>query len=299
MAALGNLIENTPSGKRMTPKGRALSIVTLLVTLGLLMGAFNVPMASSAANPVVVLHTAEAAPTDPQSPAWDRAPEVQIPLSAQQMQQPGGGSTRDVRVRAIEDGQTFSIRISWDDDTKNDTLGGLPSDAAAVQLPIDPEHLPYQCMGQSNSRVNIWQWKAALERETEQAVGEGAIALAGAGVRNLTSNGICKAVDTPGVLPQARSSHDGNQWHLVFYRALSKGDVGTAPLRKEASTSVAFAVWNGANGETRGMKAVSTWNTLQFTQPEVNQAGSLITLAAVIFIAGAVVAWAMRRFSAA
>jgi hypothetical protein len=47
------------------------------------------------------------------------------------------------------------------------------------------------------------------------------------------------------------------------------------------------------------MKAVSTWNTLQFTQPEVNQAGSLITLAAVILIAGAVVAWAMRRFSAA
>ncbi|MEO8286428.1 MAG: ethylbenzene dehydrogenase-related protein [Chloroflexota bacterium] len=295
MAVLGNLFqEKQNGGKKLNPRGHALGMVSLLVALGLGMGALNVPLASSAANAVEVLHTAQAAPTDPQSPAWDGAKEIQVPLSAQQMQQPGGGSTRQVLVRAIEDGQTFAVRVSWDDSTKNDTNGAIPSDAAAVQLPIDPAHAPYQCMGQSNSRVNIWQWKAALER---QGMENNALEIETAGIRNLTSNGICKAVDTPGLQPKVRSYHDGKQWHVVFYRALSKGDLTSAPLLQGSNTSVAFAVWNGANGETKGMKAVSTWNTVQFQQLDTNNAGSLVSLAIVVVVAGAAVGWAMRRMS--
>jgi len=257
------------------------------------LAAFNVPLAASAANAVEVHHSAQAAPTDPESPLWEQAAEAEIPLSAQQMQQPGGGSTRGVRVRAIEDGINFSIRVSWDDDTKNDTVGTLPSDAAAIQLPIDPQHLPYQCMGQSNSRVNIWQWKAALE----VAEGESLSVSDMGGARNLTSNGICKAVETNGVAPSAKSFYDGKQWHVVYWRKLYKGDLTTAPLLRETSTSIAFAVWNGARGETRGMKAVSTWNTLQFQTPAPNNAGSLITLAAVILVSAGLIGWAMRRYS--
>lgn len=294
MAVLGNLSVKDEDKKRLSPKGRALSMLGLLVSLGLTMGVLNVPLASSAANSLEVFHSTAAAPTDPQSPLWDSAKELQVPLSAQQMQQPGGGTTRQVMVRAIEDGLTFSVRISWDDATKNDSVGSVPSDAAALQLPIDPLHVPYQCMGQTNSRVNIWQWKAALER---QGVENNAIEVESAGVRNLTSNGICKAVDTPGILPKVKSYHDGKQWHIVFWRAMAKGDLGTAPLMRGSNTSAAFAVWNGANGEAKGMKAVSTWNTVLFETPEANTAGNLITLAIVIVIAGAAVGWAMRRMA--
>jgi len=294
MALLGNLFNNTRDGKRLTPKGRALGIISLLIAMGIAMGVLNVPLASSAANSIEVLHTDLAAPTDPQSPLWNNAKELVVPLSAQQMQQPGGGTTRQVYVRAIEDGQTFSVRVSWDDDTKNDTVGSSPSDAAAVQLPIDPVHVPYQCMGQTNSRVNIWQWKAALEREGFE---NNALDVESAGVRNLTSNGICKAVDTPGINPKVKSYHDGKQWHVVFYRAMSAGGLGTAPLSRGSNSSAAFAVWNGAKGETKGMKAVSTWNTLQFETPAPNTAGSLITLGIVVLFAGLVVGWAMRRMA--
>jgi DMSO reductase family type II enzyme heme b subunit len=294
MSALGKLFQNISEGKRLTAKGRALRVMALLLLLGLTMGVLNVPLASSAANSIEVLHTTSAAPTDPQSPVWDSAKELQVPLSAQQMQQPGGGSTREVFVRAIEDGQTFAIRVSWDDDTKNDTVGVSPSDAAAVQLPIDPVHVPYQCMGQTNSRVNIWQWKAALER---QGYENQALDVEGAGVRNLTSNGICKAVDTPGIDPKVKSFHDGKQWHVVFYRTMAPGNLGSAPLTRGSNTTAAFAVWNGANGETKGMKAVSTWNTVLFETPEPNTGANLITLAFVVLIAGGIVGWAMKRMA--
>jgi DMSO reductase family type II enzyme heme b subunit len=211
------------------------------------------------------------------------------------MQLPGGGSTRSVFVRAIEDGMTFSVRMSWDDDTKNDVVGNVPSDASAIQLPIDPQHLPYQCMGQSNSRVNIWQWKAALEKSAGESLTT--TSMEGAGARNLTSNGICKAVDTTGLGPSARSFHDGKQWHVVYWRKLDQGDLVTAPLVRETSSSIAFAVWNGARGETRGMKAVSTWNTLTFETPPVSPTGGLITLAGVVLVSIVVVGWAMRRYS--
>lgn len=279
----------------LTARGKAAMMLAALILAGMALSLLNAPLVSSAASAVDVMHSVEAVPTDPQSDAWSRAPEAEIPLSAQQIYQPGGGTTRLVKVRAIEDGQTIAFRVSWSDTTRDDSLGTNPSDAAAIQMPLDPTHLPYQCMGQSSSKVNIWQWKAALEKQGQENMG--AMALEGAGVRNLTSNGICKAVDTPGISPEVRSHHDGQEWHVVFHRAMGKGDMGSAPLVRGTNSAIAFAVWNGSRGEARGMKAVSTWNTLQFQTPETNNAGNLITLGLVIAASAGVVAWAMRRYA--
>lgn len=275
-----------------------MGVLCALMAFGLLLSLLNAPLASSAANSVEIIHIAEAVPTDPQSEAWERAVESEIPLSAQQIYQPGGGSTRAVRVRALDDGQTVAIRVSWDDDTRNDSLGTTPSDSAAIQLPLDPTHLPYQCMGQSTSRVNIWQWKAALEQTDNETFGAmGTTDMQGAGIRNLTSNGICKAVDTPGVEPKASSFHDGKAWHVVFYRSLAGAEAGTAPIVRGGSTSIAFAVWNGARGEARGMKAVSTWNALQSAPLETSATSGLLTLGAVVALSAGAVAIAMRRLA--
>jgi DMSO reductase family type II enzyme heme b subunit len=295
VALLAGLYTKNKRSFRLTPRVRALGIVGLLIAVGLGLGLLNVPLASSAANSVDIVQIAEAVPTDPQSPLWDRAKEAEIALSAQQIYQPGGGTTRAVRVRVLEDGTSIGFRVSWEDNTRNDVPGNVPSDAAAIQLPIDPSHVPYQCMGQSSSRVNIWQWKAALERERLENMG--ALPLEGQGVRNLTSNGICKAVETPGTGPQVYSHHDGEMWHVVFKRVLSEGDEGTAPLSPGINTAVAFAVWNGARGETRGMKAVSTWNTLLYPAPTDGGAAGLITLGLIVAISAGAVAYSMRRLA--
>jgi hypothetical protein len=91
------------------------------------------------------------------------------------------------------------------------------------------------------------------------------------------------------------SYHDGKQWQVVFSRALGPADLGSAPLVRGASTSIAFAVWNGARGEVRGMKAVSTWNTLTFPQVQANSAGGLITLGVIVLLSAGAVAFTMRR----
>lgn len=296
MAAIRGPYSNAISGLRLTARARAVLTLCAVLLAGATFSLFNVPLASSAANSVAVAHIAQAVPLDPQAAVWNQALESEIPLSSQQIFQPGGGSTRAVYVRALEDGQNLGIRVSWDDDTRNDTTGNVPSDAAAVQFPIDPAHLPYQCMGQSSSRVNIWQWKAVLEREGSSNMG--AQALEDAGVRNLDSNGICKAVDVPGLSPKVKSYHDGKQWHVVFYRALGKGGEESAPLMTTLNTSIAFAVWNGAKGEARGMKAVSTWNTLMFATPTPDQTGNLIALGFIIALSAGIVAFTMRRFGA-
>lgn len=278
-----------------TARARAAGIIGGLMALGLALSAFNAPLASSAANSIDVVHTLEAVPNDPQSAMWDRAKDAEVPLSAQQIYQPGGGTTRAVLVRVLEDGHSIAFRVSWADDSRNDSVGNVPSDAAAIQLPIEPTHLPYQCMGQSSSRVNIWQWKAALEKEA--LINQGSMPLEGGGVRNLTSNGICKGVETPGLQPIAHSVHDGKMWHVVWTRSLSAGDEGSAPLRGGTNTAVAFAVWNGARGEARGMKAVSTWNTLVFPAAETGGAGNLLTLGVVVALSAGAVAYAMRRLA--
>lgn len=293
MADSGRAFRKVNIGADLTARSKAICALTALMLVGVGLSLFNVPLASSAANSVDVIHINEQVPTEPRAAAWDSAKESEIPLSAQQIYQPGGGTTRLVRVRALEDGQSIAFRVSWDDETKNNEVGNVASDAVAIQLPIDPSHVPYQCMGQSTSRVNIWQWKAALEQMGTEAVG--ATAFESAGVRNLTSNGICKAVDTPGIIPRAVSYHDGKQWQVVFSRALGAADLGSAPLVRGASTSIAFAVWNGARGEVRGMKAVSTWNTLVFPQVEANSAGGLITLGVIVLVSAGAVAFTMRR----
>jgi hypothetical protein len=44
------------------------------------------------------------------------------------------------------------------------------------------------------------------------------------------------------------------------------------------STNAAFAVWDGGKGETRGMKAVSTWTPVTISARQANVAGSLMTM---------------------
>jgi len=262
---------------RQNPRLRAAGGVGLLLVVGALFNLLNISMvqAATAAIAVPVIHSPIPA-TDPFSPLWDQATAADIPLSAQQMYQPGGGgSVQAVRVKAIQDGQRIAFLLSWADATRNDYVADMPSDAAAIQLPIDPHHLPYQCMGQTDSRVNIWQWKAALEQVARQS------SQPYNGTRNLTSNGICKAVETDGVPPTATGTWKDGRWYVVYARDLAPAAEGTAPLEPGDNTNAAFAIWDGGKGETRGMKSVSTWIPLTLTL-ETGDTGATTLLALAI-----------------
>ena len=274
---------------RTNPRLRVATLVGALLAVGALFSLANVSLVQAASAGINVPQLSAPVPaTDPFSPLWNQAQPADIPLSAQQMYQPGGGgSVQAVQVRAVHDGQRIAFLVSWADKTRNDYVKDLPSDAGAIQLPINPLNLPYQCMGQSDSRVNIWQWKAAVEKVAEQT------GQPYNGTRNLTSNGICKAVETDGVPPTATSAWRDGRWYVVYARNLAGADLGTAPLTAGLSTNAAFAIWDGGTGETRGMKSVSTWTPVQIEELAGGSAGNylLIGLSALAAAGAVALAW--------
>jgi DMSO reductase family type II enzyme heme b subunit len=273
------------------PRVRALGLLGAVVLVAGLLSVANVSLVRAAGTTITVGHIDMMMPsTDPFTKVWEAAPVAEVPLSAQQIWQPGGGSVSAVQVRALENGQQIAFLVSWEDPTKNDYVRYLPSDAAAIQLPLDPTHLPYQCMGQASSRVNIWQWKAALEAEARAS--EGAIPFNG--TRNLTSNGICRAVDTDGVRPVANSTWRDGRWYVIYTRNLAASDEGTAPLLVGTTTNAAFAVWDGGKGETRAMKAVSTWTPVTVGTAPATTLGDLLTMGFLIVVGVVIVVLGLR-----
>jgi DMSO reductase family type II enzyme heme b subunit len=144
-------------------------------------------------------------------------------------------------------------------------------------------------MGQSTNLVNNWQWKAAIE---QTALNSGQPYN---GTRNLTSNGMGKAVETRGVPPTATSTWRDGHWYVIYSRKLAPAGPGTAPLMIGENTNAAFAIWDGAKGETRSMKAVSTWIPVELPGLTKNGLMDFVSLGILVLVAaGAVVlAWRM------
>lgn len=254
--------------RRISAAGIMLAVA---IAFSLAMSLANFTMVSSATISIkpVRVDDGQLPVTDPNSSLWSsKAQAVEVPLSAQQMVRPSGGSTQAVYVRALDDSKTMALMISWHDETmdtvENDTES---SDAVALEWPLAVEaSAPFQCMGQLDAPVNIWQWKASQQVAVQNTNSNASP------VFNLVSNGICKAADTPGTVPMGRGAYgtvttpDGTTvkgWNVVFSRDYSSGDSGSAQIVAGLATNVAFAVWNGAPGlrEMKSRKSVASWVT--------------------------------------
>jgi DMSO reductase family type II enzyme heme b subunit len=54
----------------------------------------------------------------------------------------------------------------------------------------------------------------------------------------------------------------GGKWRVVMVRSLKTGSPRDAQLEPGQTTAVAFAVWDGAQRDRDGQKAVSVWQKL-------------------------------------
>jgi DMSO reductase family type II enzyme heme b subunit len=246
-------------------------MLALAIAFSLMVSLANFSMVSSATITVkpVRVPDGQLPTTDPNSDMWSsKALAVEVPLSAQQMVRPSGGSVRAVYVRALDDSKTLALMVSWADDTMNTVENEQESsDAVALAWPLAVEtSAPFQCMGQLDAPVNIWQWKAS-EQVAVETTHSGR-----SPVFNLVSNGICKAADVQGLTPTGKGvwgnivTAEGQTikgWNVVFARDYNGGSSGTAEIVPGKTTNVAFAVWNGAPGlrEMKSRKAVASWVT--------------------------------------
>lgn len=279
------------------PRAIGLGVVAAVLAAAALLTWTNVRLASSQAISLVAKETSQSVPSDnPLAPVWDTAPQVEIPLSAQNVTVPqGGGGIRTVRVRALHDGGRIYFRLDWDDPTK-DTSAFDPQDfrdAAAIEFPANGvTTLPSFCMGQSNARVNIWQWKADWQADIDSGyldvpqVFPNAVAdyypfqddntfysgrAAGnrfsqtqrtSPVENLVSAGFGTLTSATDQMVQGKGTWQSGRWYVLFSRAMDVGGDTYTPFQDGQKTNVAFAVWEGSNGERDGLKSVSQFADL-------------------------------------
>ncbi len=134
---------------------------------------------------------------DPAAAVWKSAREATVPLLPQVVAAPTNpdAAVKAIKVRAAHNGQWIALRLEWRDATKDDLLyTDRFGDQAAVQFPLPNRDgaLASPMMGHKGARVSILQWRAAFQRDVEQAEhhGRGAYAHAISQLRELYPNAL-------------------------------------------------------------------------------------------------------------
>ncbi len=272
--------------------------VMLAVLLALVAGLFGVAPVRSQSLTLQAGHTSAEVPLDDAWAAvWDTAPLQNVALSAQNVAPPfGGGTVQAVTAKALFDDQRLYVMVEWADDEPDDTVNGVEafSDAVALEFPGTVDTSTPYTMGGPGTPVNIWQWKALWQADIDsgyttsadrypdtvsdfypnaddpdynpaRAVGNPlAQDVRSSPVENLIAEGF-------GTLTTAEIQNvDGSgawrdgKWRAVFSRALAATGAGMTNFDTGGTTLVAFAVWDGAEGERNGQKSIAQFIELGF-----------------------------------
>ena len=165
-------------------------------------------------------------------------------------------SIDSVTAKSFYNDDEIAFLFAWDDRTKtppqtDDETGETVEDALTVQFPVkipegptDPK--PYFIYGDRRP-VYLWSWKVA-DPST---------------VTEMTAKGINQAtVQSDQSSIQAEGVYKDGQYQLWVKRSLTtedkRNDVQFTP---GVFIPIAFSVWDGANGDVKTKRAISTWYT--------------------------------------
>lgn len=278
---------------------------------------------------------AEGVPADdPFATVWDRATPVEIPLTQQNLTPPmGGGSIKTLTARALHDGQRLYILAEWQDASQDVSTATVDAyrDAVAVEFPtVKGQPLPSFCMGQAGGQVNIWQWKANWQEDIDR----GFVAVADVypnlvsdlypfqdedifypgravgnpfsqtqrqtPVENLVATGFGTLTTAEQQPVQGVGRWQDGRWRVLFVRALQVQDKGVAQFAPGETTSIAFAVWNGSQGDRNGQKSVSQFTDLRLAaaaavEGEGVATGITVAIVVPVVVFGLIAAWMLMR----
>ncbi len=159
------------------------------------------------------------------------------------------GKVKAVTVRALHNSDEVFFRLEWHDPTQNlveSADANVYPDAAALLFPLKGD-APLMVMGTADQPVTAWYWRADFKGKAQNDIAQGL------GTTRIT----------PSDISAQGQWHDG-VWHLVLARRLRVRDSATQVEFTVGQTSkIAFAVWDGQNGERNGIKAYSPhWHEL-------------------------------------
>jgi hypothetical protein len=270
-------------------------VLVLVVALAAASTVAGVPLTSAQGPTVFVAGVEDGLPVDdPFAETWDRAAAVEVPLSGQAVAHPMlvDPTVASVRVRALTDGERMAVLVEWEDASRDDSVLRSDAFADAVAMQLARGQGFSICMGQQAGAVNIWHWKAdwAADMVRWRDVGDvnpnmpvdpGASGpsslVAGRDAGNLRSAtmrpssveetdavgfGSLTSQPVEGQSVRGASAHHDGSWRVVMSRTLVNDDPNDAQFAAGASVAVAFAVWDGSNGDRDGLKSTSSWQSL-------------------------------------
>lgn len=270
----------------------------------LVIGALLPGMASAQ---LEVRHVAEHGELlDPAAKFWDTAPEATVPMLPQVVTAPRHPSiaVTALKVRAVHNGHWLAFRIEWKDATQSDRIVvDQFGDQVAVEMPIkfNKDALPSPMMGNVGGRVDIWQWRAAFQRDLEKddhtvhdlypnaqadlypdqvlRVTDARPYTGALGLDNPVSHPFrtpvldqsaegwgTMTVETDGQDADGKGVWKNGVWRVVIVHPLATGSDNDIRLFPGDESVVAFAVWDGGQREVGSRKAWSNWVPLKLLE---------------------------------
>lgn len=195
---------------------------------------------------------------DPFGQAWTGiAPETLEMAATPLANQPSGyikasrdekqiGKVRALNVQQVHNGTEIFIRLSWADESQDLTVTDTNQfpDACGILMPVAGGDPVIEEMGSQQAPVNAWFWRANFEPEVAYSQ---------------TASGLGSTVQHAATTLKANASFQQGNWAVVFHRQLAEPEHKTeaVQLAPGAAVKIAFAVWEGSNGERAGVKSFS------------------------------------------
>jgi DMSO reductase family type II enzyme heme b subunit len=164
--------------------------------------------------------------------------------------QPQVGRVKRLEARSAHNGSEIAFYLEWKDaspETERKDTDVFP-DGAGILFPLH-EDAPLATMGDEAHPVTAWHWRADLPDRARINV----------------ARGLGTTVVTDRETVRVDAAWEAGRWRVVFSRPL-RIDAGTEEAVQFAAgdtLKVAFAVWEGGNGERAGIKAFSpSWHSV-------------------------------------
>ena len=196
----------------------------------------------------------------PDAALWQQLPATTISLMGTPVaMQPSGfvvNTFRDQKIgvvpkllcKAAHNGSALALYLEWSDQQPDTSLSDNDRfpDGAAVMFPLKGD-ATLMTMGSEQQPVNAWHWKANHPKQ----------------VNNNIATGFGSTYVTKDVGITASAKHSNGRWQLVLSRTINFSGSNSISLALNQPIKIAFAVWEGSNGERGGLKSFSPeWHTL-------------------------------------
>ena len=219
-------------------------------------------------------------PEDIDDPIWNSIEAREFPLFGQILAEPKmhTPSADAVYVKSIYNDTEIAFLIEWDDNSQSrsgTTKEGdtIYEDSLAIQFPVKiPESpsspRPFFMMGDSALPVNLWFWKSDSD--------------------------VLKEVNAWSINKKKDQSEENKdvEGSVIYeqgkYKLLIKRDLTTSDKKNDIQMEInkfipiAFFVWDGHNGETENMMAISSWYYL-FLEKKHTGKNLLFSIMALLF----------------